>query len=146
MLAPDVEILKWFESLVPEGNERQTDRSASLRWTSGLCSSCSPCAPCGGTPGTHRTGPAGDSGSGAFTVLGSSAWLAPSSRVRWYDREARKRGLLLKENIVKLHPKICISHACFTSSFRDPSSLLPKGNDFSTFFTVLPCQAKSLLS
>lgn len=62
------------------------------------------------------------------------------------DRKAKIDGLLLKQMIIKLYPKICIPQVCFTFLYCDLSSLLPKKKGFSFFFTVLPCQAKSLFS
>lgn len=74
----------------------------------------------------------------ALTLLSSSAWLGMQLKG---CREAKKDGLLLKEMVIKLYPKICIPQVCFTFSYGDLSSLLPKRKDFSIFFTVLPCQA-----
>lgn len=63
--------------------------------------------------------------------------------MQWYEQRG-KDGLLLKEMIIKLYQKICILQVCFTFSYCDLLFLLPKRNDFSILFTVLPCWAKSL--
>lgn len=74
------------------------------------------------------------SGGRALTLLSSSAYLGMQLKgCSGMNREAEEDGLLLKEMIIKLYKRIGIPQVCFTFSYCDLSSLLPKRNYFSFF-------------